>query len=149
MKLNKFIEILEQMESNYSAINGDIYISPTNIEKGISLLENAEDIGSILITPFLIDTESGMKYELHYYEFELEFKNISKSFYLKYPKGNKLPEEILNNLYPKAVVSIGDKSFFINALRRYLNVIKTMKFEGEKKAFASELNNHILYFQIY
>ena len=149
MELDKFIKNLEQMEGNYFAENGDTYISLVNIEKGISFLENTKNIENMLITPFLINIENGMKYELHYYEFELECKNISKSIYLEYPKDNKLPKEIINNLKPKAIISIGDILFFINALHTYLNAMKIMRFEYEKKIYTSNLNNYILYFQIY
>jgi len=65
----KFINIVEQiksMDGNYFRKTGEPYILPVNIEKIPEMINSCDDVQSILITPFLVNTVNGTLYELHY-----------------------------------------------------------------------------------
>ena len=146
MKFDNLVEIIENMEGNYSSKTGGLYILPANIERLSEMINNCDDLQSILITPFLITVNGGL-YELHYYEFEIEIGNVSKSYYVEYQQGNVLPPEIIKNIKPKAMVSNKDKDFFINAVDDYFTAMRKMTFESDRLSNIA-LNDANLYFQI-
>lgn len=148
MKFNNLVEIIQNMDGNYSGKTGGLYILPANIEKFPEMINSCDDIQSILITPFLLNTASETLYELHYYEFEIEVSDIPKSYYVEYPQGNMLPKEIVESIKPKAVASKGDRAFYVNALDQYFTAMRKMTFESDKLAITA-LNKANLYFQIY
>ena len=135
-------------EGNYCQGNGEIYISLVNMKNFVKLLESCDAITNMLITPFLINTDDGALYELHYYEFEIERFNESHSFYIEYAEGNALPKEIVNNLKPKAIVAKNDEAFLINVLNNYLTKMEGMKFEQDRKSNI-RIEKASLFFQVY
>lgn len=148
MKFNNLLELILNMDGKHYRKTGGVYMSLVDIEKFPALIQMCDDIQSILITPFLINTKIDALYELHYYEFEIEISNILQSHYLEYPQGNVLPKEIVENIKPKAIVSQSDKIFFVNALSSYFTAMRKMTFESDKLS-NSVLNDANLYFQIY
>jgi len=144
----KLVELIQQMSGNYCRRTDDIYILPSNVEKLTVLLNSCDDFHSILITPFLLNIKNDTIYELHYYEFEIEIRDIQKSHYLDYAKENILPKEIIENIKPKAIISVGDNAFMTNALNSYFTAINKMTFDSDKQSIAA-LEDSSLYFQIY
>lgn len=148
MRIQQIMKKVEPLNGNYIRESGDIYISPANIDKLGIYLEISDDIETILITPYLINLKDGALYELHYYEFEIEMLNVSKSYYVEYPEGNILPKEITNNIKPKAVVSQKDKSFLLKVLHDYLKAMGQMTFEQDRK-HDKRLEDAELFYQIF
>lgn len=148
MRIQQIKKEIEQLSGNYIRESSDIYISPANIDKLGIYLENSDDLETILITPYLINLKEGALYELHYYEFEIEVLNVSKSNYVEYAEGNILPEEITNNIRPKVVVAQEDKNFMLKALYDYLKAMEQMTFELDKN-HDKRLENAELFYQIF
>ncbi|MCU85308.1 hypothetical protein DUF36_15005, partial [Listeria monocytogenes] len=67
MEEQEIIEKVEISPNNFSE-NDSIYISQENIENLILFSKENKTVLELLITPFLICVNSGLKYELHYYE---------------------------------------------------------------------------------
>lgn len=147
MNFTQGIEIIKQMDGNYSKRPEEIYILPSNMIKFPQILENIHDMQGILVTPFLIDIKNETVYELYYYEFGLEVCDVPKSYYEEYNKNNCLPEEIINNIKPRANVSKSDKPFFIKALNNYLLAMQKMQFNSERQF--EDLKNSSMYYAIY
>jgi hypothetical protein len=145
MKIQQIIKEIEQFEGNHTRNDGDIYITPSNMDKFAGHMENCEVVASILITPYLINLKDKSLYELLYYTFEMEVLEISNSNYIEYAKENVLPEEITRNIKPKAVVNGKDKDFYIKALNDYLKAMKNMAFEDNRKSDTSLLNAQLFY----
>lgn len=148
MSIEIIIKKIQGLNGNFCHREGDIYISPINMESLVSFLENDNNISSILITPYLISSKNNTLYELHYYEFELEVLDIPQSHLIKYDKNNILQKEIVDKISPKAVVAKNDKDFFMKALKNYLKAMKTMTFEEEKNN-NEKLTNSKLFYQIF
>lgn len=148
MELTNFVKSIQKMNGNYLRKAEDIYISLINMKSVPAFIENCDNLPSVLFTPFLVDTETGTVYELYYYEFEIEVSDISNSQYIAYPKGNILPKEIIENIYPKAIVAKNDKEFFIASLRKYIVAMEKMSFDRDK-ALIPFLRGCELFFQIY
>lgn len=147
MNFTEHIKYIQSMSGNFENNTGDCFITPENIEKLPLLLRDCDDIQGILITPYLITKDDNL-YELHYYEFELEVSDESKSCYAEYPKSNSLPLEIVENIKPKAIVSKKDKTFFVDALDKYLVAMKRMGFLYDKTSIP-DLQDANLFFQIF
>jgi hypothetical protein len=145
MNFVEAIEAVKRMDGNYFKNSRDMYILPSNMIKLAELLEDTDDLQDILITPFLIGEKA--TYELHYYEFMLEFRDIPISCFVEYNKNNKLPQEILNNIKPAAHVCNGDRAFYLTALYDYLIAMQNMQFEFEMQF--DHLKNLSLYYMIY
>ena len=105
-------------------------------------------IANLLISPFLINTDTGDVYELHYYEFEIDIANCDSLQRIEYPKDNILPKEILDNICPKVHIPLGDNTSFFEVFNSYVLAMKKMKFEDEKRVLP-ELNNFKLAFLLY
>lgn len=148
MNFNKIVENIQQMKGNYFRRTGEIYILPTNIEKIPILFDNCDDFQSILITPFLLTSAKDSFYELHDYEFEIEVRDVALSHYIEHSMGNVLPQEIVEHIKPKAIVSIADKTFIKNSLYSYFKAMKNMTFKDDKRSI-NTLVDSSLYFQIY
>jgi hypothetical protein len=148
MNFNQLVETIEQMSGNYFRRIDDIYVLPANIDKLPEFLDNCYDFQSILITPFLINMRKDAFYELYYYEFEIEVRDIPKSHYIEHRKENALPKEIVENIKPKAIISREDNAFLKSSLISYLAAMKKMTFEIDKLSNVS-LKDSSLYFQIY
>ena len=148
MKFYELIEQINNMNGNYKHNGKSLYILSDNIKDMPSRLADCEDFQSILITPFLINTETVSVYELHYYEFGLEVTDKQKSHFIDYPHKNMLPLEIIENIKPKAFVFSNDKAFFVAALNDYLIAMSRMNFEEDRLAIPA-LNSSRLYYQIY
>lgn len=148
MRIQHIIREIEQFDGNHVRENGDIYISPSNMDKFGTYLENCDDIETILITPYLINLKDGALYELHYCEFEIEMLNASKSNYVEYAEGNMLPKEIINNIKPKAIIAKKDKYFLLRVLHDYLKAMRHMTFEQDRK-HDKRLENAELFYQIF
>lgn len=148
MRIQHIISEIEQFDGNHVRENGDIYISPSNMDKFETYLENCDDIETILITPYLINLKDGALYELHYYEFEIEMLNASKSNYVEYAEGNMLPKEIIDNIKPKAIIAKKDKDFLLKVLHDYLKAMRHMTFEQDRKC-DKRLENAELFYQIF
>jgi len=148
MAIESIIEKTLNAKGNYCRNSGDIYISPTNMESFAKYLDSCNDISSILITPYLVNTEDGALYELHYYEFMLEVLDTPQSYFIEYSKSNTLPEEIVNNIKPKAVVAKNDKDFLIKSLENYLKNMKGMAFEQDRNS-NKRLEKANLFYQIF
>jgi hypothetical protein len=148
MKTQQIINEIQKMNGNYIRESGHVYISPSNMSKLGIYFENSDDVETILITPYLINIIDEALYELHYYEFEIEVLNVSKSNYLEFSGGNILPNEITNNIKSKAVVSQKDKRFLIKALQDYLTAMGQMTFEQDRQ-HDKRLENAELFYQIF
>ncbi|MPR74822.1 hypothetical protein D7389_06455, partial [Listeria monocytogenes] len=81
----------------------------------------------------LICENSGLKYELHYYEISTEISKNDTEI-IGFPFGNKLPKEITDNISPKIFVRREDYSAFENFLSKYFNAMKSMEFADDKQA---------------
>jgi len=148
MRIRQIIKEIKQLNGNYIRGNGDIYISPANMDKLAAYLENCEDIETILITPYLINLKDGGLYELLYYEFEVEVLNISNSEYIDYTEGNVLPKEITSNIKPKAIIARKDRSFLLRVLHDYFKAMKNMTFVQDRKSNL-RLDKAELFYQIF
>lgn len=148
MSIELIIRKIESFDGNYGRDNDDIYISPANMDLFLEMIEKQEKIPNILITPYLIIEGSNTVYELHYYEFELEIMDIQKSYFVGYPQGNGLPEEIIKNIKPKGIVAEGDKEFYLKAVHDYLMKMRNMEFLYDKEK-DERLEESRLYFQIF
>lgn len=148
MRIQQIIREIEKLNGNHFRESGDIYISPSNMDKLATYLENCEDIETILITPYLINLKDGSLYELLYYAFEVDVLDISNSNYIDYAEGNVLPKEIICNIKPKAVVARKDKHFLLRVLYDYLKAMKHMTFKQDRK-HDTRLENAELYYQIF
>lgn len=148
MRIHQIIREIEQLDGNHVRENSDIYISPSNMDKLATHLENCDDVETILITPYLINLKDRGLYELLYYAFEVAVHDRVNSAYVEYARGNVLPKEITSNLKPKAIVDRKDKNFLQKAIRRYLDAMKNMTFEQDRKSDA-RLADAELFYQIY
>ncbi|NLD49418.1 MAG: hypothetical protein GX660_19865 [Clostridiaceae bacterium] len=148
MRIHQVIREIEQLDGNHVRENGDIYISPSNMENLATYLENCDDVETILITPYLINLKDRGLYELLYYAFEIEVQNRVNSAYVDYAEGNVLPKEITSNLKPKAVIEKKDKNFLQKAIYEYLETMKNMTFEQDRKSDA-RLSDAELFYQIF
>jgi len=103
-------------------------------------------IETLLIIPYLVNLKDEAMYELLYYDFEIKVaRNGSESSYVEHDKNNILPEEIIRNIKPKAITTKKDKQFYLSALRDYLNAMKKMTFECDRKSNKSLLNAELFY----
>ncbi|EKZ4846642.1 hypothetical protein QO278_001309 [Listeria monocytogenes] len=132
MEEQEIIEKVEISPNNFSE-NDSIYISQENIENLILFSKENKTILELLITPFLICENSGLKYELHYYEISTEISKNDTEI-IGFPFGNKLPKEITDNISPKLFVRREDYSAFENFLSQYFNAMKSMEFADDKQA---------------
>ena len=148
MTFKTIIEITEGSTGNHIRGKGDIYISPTNMETFVDLLEKCNGVLRMSIIPYLINTEDMALYELLYYCFDVEMLDIPRSYFIEFPKGNVLAEEIVNNIKPKIVVAKNDKSFLIKTLKDYLKSMNKMAFEEDRNSDKS-LEKAELFYQIY
>jgi len=85
---------------------------------------------------------------LHYYEFELEVIDVPQSYYVEYREGNRLAEEIVNNIKPKAIIAKNDKAFLVKSLQNYLKNMEGMMFEQDRNS-NKRLENADLFYQIF
>ena len=141
MNVYDILTSAEQYEGNYT------YITVSNMDKLVSVLETYEQIEGILITPYLI-IENEAIYELLYYTFEIEVVDSYNSRYIEFLEGNSLPREVLDNLKPKLVVNKRDTTLYFAALKNYLTAMKKMKFELERNN-SGKLMEATLYYQIF
>lgn len=148
MRIHQIIREIEQLDGNHVRENGDIYISPSNMDKLVTYLVNCDDVETIFITPYLINLRDRGLYELLYYAFEVEVHDRVNSAYEEYEEGNVLPKEITSNLKPKAVVDRKDKSFLQKAIHGYLDAMRNMTFEQDRKS-DTRLADAELFYQIY
>ena len=101
-----------------------------------------------IITPYLIDKDDTIIFELHYYEFEIEVCDLKESYWVDYPKENLLSKEIVDNFKPTAFVALNDFAFYEKILNNYLKNIQKASFKEEKKS-DSRLDSSELYFQVF
>ncbi|EAK9200580.1 hypothetical protein MZH87_002839, partial [Listeria monocytogenes] len=101
----------------------------------------------LLITPFLICVNSGLKYELHYYEISTEISKNDTEI-IGFPFGNKLPKEITDNISPKLFVRREDYSAFENFLSQYFNAMKSMGFADDKQAIGMIEHGATLFYEV-
>ncbi|MCL2163706.1 MAG: hypothetical protein FWH55_04765 [Oscillospiraceae bacterium] len=135
-------------KGNYCRGNGDIYISPMNMGNFVNYLDDCDDVPSVLITPYLINTEDDDLYELHYYEFELEAQDTAQSYFVEHQEGNVLPEEIVKSIKPKVIIAKNDKAFLIKSLHNYLKSMERMDFEQDRNN-NKRLEKAVLFYQIF
>ncbi|HAB9349602.1 TPA_asm: hypothetical protein GYU82_05520, partial [Listeria monocytogenes] len=102
MEEQEIIEKVEILPNNFSE-NDSIYISQENIKNLVLFSKENQTVLELLITPFLICVNSGLKYELHYYEISTEISKNDTEI-IGFPFGNKLPKEITDNISPKLFV---------------------------------------------
>ncbi|MBC2061883.1 hypothetical protein [Listeria marthii] len=131
MEEQEIIEKVEILPNNFSG-NDSIYISQENIEHLILFSKGNKTILELLITSFLICENSGLKYELHYYEISTEISGNDTEI-IGFPLGNKLPKEITNNISPKLFVRREDYPAFEKFLIQYFNAMKNMEFADDKQ----------------
>ena len=148
MTLKAIFTSIQGLEGNLSRENENVFISQVNMESFVKRLEECSDISSILITPYLINTDDYALYELHYYEFELDVIMTDKSYFVEYAKGNVLPKEIVDNFKPKAIVAQGDSLFLITALSNYLEKMRNMTFDRDRNA-DKRLEKAELFYQVF
>ncbi|MBC8559581.1 hypothetical protein [Fumia xinanensis] len=148
METKKIINILEKSPGNFCKNQNDIYISLDNMLTIPNLVKKSGKLHSLLITPYLINRDNHMIFELHYYEFEIEVCDLEKSYFVDYPKENLLSKELIDNFKPKAFVAINDFAFYERILNDYLKNIQMTSFE-EEKTLDSRLENSMLYFQVF
>ncbi|CUK72503.1 hypothetical protein ACN95T_001878 [Listeria monocytogenes] len=132
MEEQEIIEKVEILPNNFSE-NDSIYISQENIKNLVLFSKENQTVVGLLITPFLICVNSGLKYELHYYEISTEISKNDTEI-IGFPFGNKLPKEITDSISPKLFVRREDYSAFENFLSQYFNAMKSMEFADDKQA---------------
>ena len=148
MTIKAIIQKTLTAKGNHTRGNEDTYIAPSNMETFVEDIGNCSDFTSILITPYLFNTEDDALYELHYYEFELEIRDVPQSYYAEYQEGNILADEIVNNIKPKAIIAKNDKVFLVKSLQNYLKNMESMVFAQDRKINKS-LENADLFYQIF
>lgn len=146
--MKRIINRVIELPGNYIDSVGRVYLSIENMKTMLIMFsEETIETESFLFTPFLINPESNALYELHYYEFEIEVSNTNEVRYIEHSKENSLPEEIVANIKPKAVVPKNSVEKYINVLNGYLYAMQRMELE-EVDAY-SELEQGELFFRIY
>ena len=125
----------------------DIYITPQNMTHFLQDVIDSKTMPDILITPYLINSDKGSIYELHYYEFDIDISG-EKSYYIEYDKNNCLPEEITQNIKPRAVVANGDIAFYVRVLSDYLVAMSKMQFVEDRDHYP-HLKNATLFYEIF
>lgn len=146
MEEQEIIEKVEILPNNFSE-NDSIYISQENIKNLILFSKEDQTVLELLITPFLICVNSGLKYELHYYEISTEIsKNDTKI--IGFPLDNKLPKEITDNISPKLFVRREDYSGFENFLSQYFDTMKNMEFTDDKQAIDMIEQGATLFYEV-
>lgn len=148
METKKIINILEKSPGNFCKNQNDIYISLDNMLTIPNLVKKSGKLHSLLITPYLINRDNHMIFELHYYEFEIEVCDSENSYLVDYPEGNLLTKEIVDNFKPKAFVALNDITFYERVLNDYLKNIQRALFKEERKS-DSRLEKSMLYFQVF
>ena len=145
MKLETIIEKLSAHKGNFQRY-GSIYIAPENMKKLANFTDFSNEPGALFISPYLIDTEDdGGIYELLYYAFSLAVKDVSQSHYVEHLSENALPQEIIKNIYPKAIIAENDDVFFQAAVLNYLENMDNMRFEKDKDAHESLVRATLVY----
>ncbi|EMB6930784.1 hypothetical protein U9996_001642 [Listeria monocytogenes] len=139
MEEQEIIGKIESLPNNFSE-NDSIYISQENIKNLVLFSKENQTVLELLITPFLICVNSGLKYELHYYEISTEI--------IGFPFGNKLPKEITDNISPKLFVRREDYSAFENFLSQYFNAMKSMEFADDKQAIGMIEHGATLFYEV-
>ncbi|MBM5610777.1 hypothetical protein [Listeria seeligeri] len=132
MEEQKIIEKVEILPNNFSE-NDSVYISQENIKNLILFSKENQTALELLITPFLICVNSGLKYELHYYEISTEISKNDTEI-IGFPLENKLSKEITDNISPKLLVKREDYPAFEKFLSQYFIAMKNMKFTDDKQA---------------
>ena len=148
MSLEIIISELEKSPGNLCRNQNEIYISLNNMLTVPSLIKKSEELYSILITPYLIDKNVSVIFELHYYEFDIEVCDSEESYLVDYPNGNLLSKDIIDNFKPGAFVALRDFDFYEKILNNYLVNIQKASFKEERKS-DNRLDNSMLYFQIF
>lgn len=142
----KLVSYLEDMEGNVS-LNGEVYISLDNMCHIVKYIEINKEVPNILLTPYLVNSESETVYELLYHDFNIEVKAGAKDI-CHYLEGNTLSEEINLNLKPGIVSDKSYCEFASEQISLYLVAISKFEFSNERLAYA-ELSNAKIYFQIF
>jgi hypothetical protein len=145
MKIETLIKLIKEADGNLKNTYGDIFITPSNLEKLFEYIDVKCEV-SLLITPYLITNDQSV-YELQYYELEIDIGGDT-SYVVEYNENNLLPNEIIENLKPRAIVAKGDDVFFTNVLRKYIDSMHKMSFVEDRNSSA-ELENARLYYQIF
>jgi len=148
MNIETILKKTIEDKENHIRGNGDVYITPKNMESFTNYLKNCDCVPNLLVTPYLINTKEDALLELHYYEFELEVLDVPQSYFVEYPDGNNLPEEIIKNIKPKAIVAKNDKTFSIDSLRHYIRYMQGMEFEKDRNS-NKKLEKADLFYQIF
>lgn len=148
MCLNEFIHELETYQGNFRQRENNIFISAEKMIDLPEIIQNGTKLISILITPYLINKELPLIYELHDYEFEVELRDVAQSYYVDYHPNNILRKEITDNLKPKAIVAKHDSGFYLDAVRKYLLFMQRANFEEDRKCNTS-LKHAELFYQVF
>lgn len=126
---------------------GNTYISAENMDVFAKRLIEINPIKGILLTPYLIENNNKGIFELHYYEFEIDFKG-DKTFYVEHNLLNTLPSEIIQYIKPRVIISEKDPSLYFNIIRDYLNNMKKMQFRDIIEHYP-KLKNSKIFYQIF
>lgn len=145
MRISEAIRTVYAQNGNLHRYNS-IYITPSNLESFVKLIQDCQTMQGILITPFLISQDPGAVFELHYYEFDIDVFD-GASHFVEYNKRNCLPSEITKNIKPKAIISPGDKQFYITALKHYISGMEKMTF-ADILTHYPQLQNAELFYQV-
>jgi len=143
----ELMEKLSKLDGNLH-IDQNVYISSINMEELIKLIIDSKVVPSILITPYLIDSDEKGIYELYYCEFDVELHEEKGYVIKKQNKGNMLAKEINEKLSKGIIVNEMDYLVVAKQIQEYLAAMNTIDFSEEKESNES-LENSSLYYQIF